>query len=146
MSSHPERDAIASFTRRGVGLAIDSIIEVVPVAALSAAISPGGMAISTLALLVLAQFTMIVAYQTVFIARGGRTVGHRACGLAVVRRVDGGPVGWSASLRRATLPAAVALVPFLGAALVAIVYLRAAFHPLGQGLHDAMAGSVVVRR
>lgn len=146
MTSRPASDAIAPFTRRAVGLAIDSIIEAVPVAAVTAAISSGGPATSTLALLVLAQFTVIVAYQTAFVARRGRTVGHRACGLAVVRRVDGRSLGWGASFRRAVLPAAVALVPFLGAALLAIVYLRAVFHPLGQGLHDAIAGSVVVRR
>jgi uncharacterized RDD family membrane protein YckC len=38
------------------------------------------------------------------------------------------------------------VVPVIGFALNIAVYVRAAFHPYRQGLHDAAAGTIVVRR
>jgi len=47
---------------------------------------------------------------------------------------------------RALIPTAVQLVPVVGPGLSLVVYLRAVFHPLRQGLHDAAAGTIVVKR
>jgi uncharacterized RDD family membrane protein YckC len=139
-------DTLASFTRRAIGLAVDSAVVALPIVVAAAVAAPGGVATIVLAILVLAHLAVSVVYQTVLVARYGRTLGHRLGGLIVVRRCDGGPVALAAAGRRAVLPAVALVVPGVGAALVAIVYLRALFHPLGQGLHDAVAGTVVVRR
>jgi uncharacterized RDD family membrane protein YckC len=139
-------DALASVTRRAVGLAIDSFLVAVPVMLLALWMSRDGATTTVLFGLVVLQAALITAYQTILVARRGQTVGHRWCAIAVVRRLDGGPVDTAAALRRAVVPAAVALVPFIGAGLVAVVYLRAALHPLRQGVHDAVAATVVVRR
>lgn len=139
-------DVLAPFVRRAMGLAVDSVVAAVPVGLVALAVAPGGVGTASLALLVLLQLATVIAYQSVLVARSGRTVGHRILRIAVVRRDDGGRVTPRAALARAVLPAVVALVPFVGAALTVIVYARALFHPLNQGLHDAVAGTVVVMR
>lgn len=85
-------------------------------------------------------------YNTVAIAVWGMTIGKRIVGLKVVNRVDGGPVSWTYSSVRALVPTVVQLVPVIGFGLAIVVYLRAVFHPLRQGLHDAAAGTIVVTR
>jgi uncharacterized RDD family membrane protein YckC len=62
-----------------------------------------------------------------------------------VNRLDGGQVTWSYAALRALIPTAVQLVPLIGPGLSLAVYVRAAFHPLRQGLHDAAAGTIVVK-
>lgn len=87
-----------------------------------------------------------LAYNTVAIAVWGTTVGKRSCGLKVVNRLDGGPVSLNYAAVRALVPTVVQLVPVIGPGLAIVVYLRALFHPMRQGLHDAAAGTVVVKR
>jgi uncharacterized RDD family membrane protein YckC len=67
-------------------------------------------------------------------------------GLKVVNRADGGQVSWTYASVRALVPTVVQLVPVIGPGLTIVVYLRAVFHPLRQGLHDAAAGTIVVTR
>lgn len=85
-------------------------------------------------------------YNTVAIGVWGATIGKRICGLKVVNRMDGGPVSMNYAAVRALVPTVVQLVPVIGPGLAIVVYLRAAFHPMRQGLHDAAAGTLVVKR
>ena len=85
-------------------------------------------------------------YNTVAIAVWGTTVGKRIARLKVVNRSDGGPVSLNYAAVRALVPTVVQLVPAIGPGLAFVVYLRAVFHPLRQGLHDAAAGTIVVKR
>jgi uncharacterized RDD family membrane protein YckC len=93
-----------------------------------------------LSLLLVHAVYLIGLWQT------GRTVGMRATGLCVLRAEDGGrlrPV--QASLR--FLPFGLALVvPILGLVVWVAMAVTAAIDVRGQGLHDRLAGSVVVRR
>jgi len=63
-----------------------------------------------------------------------------------VNRVDGSPVALSYAAVRALVPTVAGLIPVIGFALNIAVYVRAIFHPYRQGLHDAAAGTIVVRR
>lgn len=87
-----------------------------------------------------------LVYNTVAIAVWGTTVGKRIARLKVVNRADGGPVSLNYAAVRALVPTVVQLVPAIGPGLAIVVYLRAVFHPLRQGLHDAAAGTLVVKR
>jgi uncharacterized RDD family membrane protein YckC len=85
-------------------------------------------------------------YNIVGVAVYGYTVGKRIAGIKVVNRNDGGRVTWTNASLRALIPTAVQLVPVVGPGLSLVVYLRAVFHPLRQGLHDVAAGTIVVKR
>lgn len=85
-------------------------------------------------------------YNTVAIAVWGTTVGKWIARLKVVDRADGSPVSLNYAAVRALVPTVVQLVPAIGPGLAIVVYLRAVFHPLRQGLHDAAAGTIVVKR
>lgn len=87
-----------------------------------------------------------LAYHTAGVALWGATPGKRIVGLKVVNRTDGGAVSWTYASVRALVPTAVQLVPVVGPGLSIVVYLRALFHPMRQGLHDAAAGTIVVKK
>ncbi len=84
-------------------------------------------------------------YNTATIALRGATVGKSLVRIKVVNRTDGSAVSWSYAAVRALIPAVAGLIPVIGFALNIAVYVRAFFHPYRQGLHDAAAGTVVVR-
>ncbi|MFM8650181.1 MAG: RDD family protein [Actinomycetota bacterium] len=84
-------------------------------------------------------------YNTAMIATRGATIGKRMVRIKVVNRIDGSAVSWSYAAVRALIPAVAGLIPAIGFALNIAVYIRAFFHPYRQGLHDAAAGTVVVR-
>ncbi|MFZ5767639.1 MAG: RDD family protein [Bacillota bacterium] len=78
------------------------------------------------------------AYFVGCTAKWGQTAGKRVLGIRVVRE-DGGPVGFGRALLRETLARwAAGLVLGLG-------YLWAAWDAGGQGWHDKVAGTAVVR-
>ena len=89
---------------------------------------------------------LFISYNTFFVARQGSTLGMKIAGIKVVNRVDGGGVSISFAAIRVMVPALAGLIPLLGSAAIIAVYLRAVFHPLRQGLHDAAAGTIVVKR
>jgi uncharacterized RDD family membrane protein YckC len=141
-------DVLATIPQRALALLIDTVLVLLPVAGLAvlAGVNPfdDGESAAGLVVVTAAWVGIAVVYETVAIGRFGRTVGKRVLGLEVVRRDDGGRVGWAAAARRALVPAAAGLVPWVGFALRVAVYLRAGFHPLRQGWHDAAAGTLVV--
>ena len=102
---------------------------------------------------------VFVAYPVVSLARSGRTIGKRICSL-VVERTDGGPVGWVRSVIRfvaafAPLLAGVWLtsIPsgawrtgaeFAQVGLTVLIYAAILVDPRRRGIHDRIAGTVVV--
>jgi uncharacterized RDD family membrane protein YckC len=89
-------------------------------------------------------FLLAMAYLVPMTARKGYTLGMRGRRIRVVR-VDGGPVGWYASITRFALPILLALaIPSFGVVLGLGMVAWGYFDRNGQGLHDKLARTLVV--
>jgi uncharacterized RDD family membrane protein YckC len=93
----------------------------------------------------LGMLLTIAVYEVVLTAHWGNTLGKRLLRLKVVRRRDGGPVGWGTALLRWVVQF-IAWVPGLILGAV-ILYLSPFWDSTGrrQGWHDKLAGTVVVK-
>ena len=141
-------DALASIGKRALAQVLDGLVVGVPLflltMALGTSLADQNLTDRQLLWLTVLWVAVTLAYNTVAVAVWGKTVGKHVLGLKVVNRADGGPVSWTYASVRALVPTVVQLVPVIGPGLSIVVYLRAVFHPLRQGLHDAAAGTVVV--
>lgn len=149
-----ESDRLASIGQRAIAQLIDGLILLILTMAISLLIS-GSILIDVNAdsdsgneqLWILVAFLAVqLVYSMVFVALSGATLGKRIMKLRVVNRTDGSPVNWTYAAVRALVPTLAGVVPVIGFALNIAVYVRAFFHPFRQGLHDAAAGTIVVRR
>ena len=144
------QDALGSIGRRALAQFIDGLVLGVPLFFLTlpfgTSITSEELSDSQLLWLTVLWVGASLVYNTVAIAVWGSTIGKRSIGLKVVNRSDGGPVSWTYASVRALVPTVVQLVPVIGPGLAIVVYLRAIFHPLRQGMHDAAAGTIVVKR
>jgi uncharacterized RDD family membrane protein YckC len=139
---------LAGFYRRIGGFAIDQVLVFIPVAICVAAFGyRTGDDLSNDAILVVNGSVAItrLIYETLLIGFFGRTVGKIATGTRVVRQVDGGRVGFFAAAQRAVVPAVFSGVPRFAVFYNAFVYMFALLGPMRQGLHDRVAGTLVVR-
>jgi len=143
-----ESDRLASVGQRAVAQLLDGLIIGIPLFILT--YSFGGDITDTedsnLLWLTLLWLGVSLFYNTAMIAIYGATLGKRIMKLRVVNRTDGSPVTWTYAAVRALVPTLAGVVPVIGFALNIAVYVRAFFHPFRQGLHDAAAGTIVVRR
>ncbi|MGA1500943.1 MAG: RDD family protein [Ilumatobacteraceae bacterium] len=141
-------DRLASIGQRALAQLIDSVIIGIPLFFVSTAISGDLTDADSGQLLLVTVLWLGVSlfYNTAMIAIYGATIGKRVMKLMVVNRVDGSAVTWTYAAVRALIPTVAGLVPVIGLAANLVVYLRAVFHPIRQGLHDAAAGTIVVRR
>lgn len=143
----PVSDPLAPLARRAAAQVIDGLLIGVPLFVLT--LSFGGDLSEAdndnLLWLTVLWLVVTLVYSTAFIAISGATIGKRIMKIKVVNRSDGSPVGWNYAAVRALVPTVAGLIPVIGFALNIAVYVRAFFHPLRQGLHDAAAGTVVVR-
>ena len=141
-------DQLASVGQRALAQVLDGLIIGLPLFLLT--LSFGGDLTdtenSTLAWLTVLWLGVSLFYSTAFVAISGATPGKRIMKLRVVNRDDGSPVNWTYAAVRALVPTVAGVVPVIGFALNIAVYVRAFFHPYRQGLHDAAAGTIVVRR
>jgi uncharacterized RDD family membrane protein YckC len=143
----PVKDVLAPLQLRALAQLIDSALVTVPV--IVAVLALGGLddlGAGELVAITAVQVVLAVGYETVAIAVWSMTIGKRIMGIQVVRSDNGERVTWTYASVRALVPAAAVLVPYIGPALGLVVYLRAFFHPMRQGLHDAAAGTYVVTR
>lgn len=144
------QDALGSIGRRALAQILDALIVGLPLffltIPLGASIASEELTDTQLLWLTVLWVGVSLAYNTVAVAIWGKTLGKHIMGLRVVNRSDGGPVSWTYASVRALVPTVVQLVPVIGPGLAIVVYLRAVFHPLRQGMHDAAAGTIVVRR
>lgn len=111
--------SVAPMTRRAVALLVDWLLAyVVARTFLPDLVSFGPMVV----------FAVV---QVLLVGTTGSSIGHRVLGLVVVR-LDGGPGGLPAALVRT--------------ALLLLVIPAVVSDEDGRGLHDRVAGTVVVRR
>ena len=84
-------------------------------------------------------------YEVVPVALSGRTFGKLMLGLKV-ERIDGPsePVGFVRSFGRWLVPNAAIAIPMVGPFVYLAVVGIVAFDPRRQGLHDRLAGTVVL--
>lgn len=147
-TNEPGTDRLASIAQRAIAQVIDGFIIGVPLFLIT--LSVGGDLTDTdndnLVLLTALWLGVSLLYNTAFVAMYGATPGKRAMKLRVVNRTDGSRVNWSYAAVRALVPTVAGLIPVIGFAANLVVYIRAIFHPYRQGLHDAAAGTIVVRR
>jgi uncharacterized RDD family membrane protein YckC len=147
-----ESDRLASVGQRALAWLLDGLILFIPTMLISLSFSGRAFidisedAGSEQLWITLLFLTLQLVYNTAFIATTGATLGKRIMKLQVVNRTDGSPVNWTYAAVRALIPTVAGVVPVIGFALNIAVYVRAAFHPYRQGLHDAAAGTIVVRR
>ncbi len=139
---------LAPIIRRIAGLVLDQILVASPVVVVVLALgfTPSDTVTSkSLMVFNICVTAVAFVYETVMIARLGRTVGKIAFGTRVVRVVDGERPGWSESVMRALVPLSLGAIPRVGVFLGVLVYSIALWNPLRQGLHDKAAGTLVVR-
>ena len=88
-----------------------------------------------------------IIYETLMVARAGRTVGKMLLGLHVVRRSDGGPPDWGAALARGS-PSGILAAPPTVALVVTVLGLLPMIGDvrLQRSLQDRLARTVVVQR
>lgn len=146
--SPPPADRLASIGQRALAQVIDSVLIGIPLFFISTSISGDLTDADSGSLLAVTVLWLGVSllYNTAMIAIYGATIGKRIMKLMVVNREDGSAVTWTYAAVRALIPTVAGLIPVVGLAANLVVYLRAIFHPLRQGLHDAAAGTIVVRR
>ncbi|MCU1361805.1 MAG: hypothetical protein JWN99_3094 [Ilumatobacteraceae bacterium] len=146
-ASVPAGLVLAGIGRRVGGFAIDQVLVLVPVAIGVAAFGfRSGDDVSTTGVLVLNGAVAVsrLIYETLLVGFFGRTVGKIATGTRVVRQTDGGRIGWFAAVQRALVPVLFSGVPRFAIFYDAFVYMFAFLGPLRQGLHDRVAGTLVV--
>ncbi len=139
---------LAPIVRRFAGLLLDQILVAAPAVVVIFALgfTPSDEVTSKSLLMFNIGVTSVAfVYETLMIARFGRTVGKIAFGTRVVRLDDGGRPGWSESAMRALVPLSLGAIPRVGVFLGVLVYSLAMWNPLRQGLHDKAAGTLVVR-
>ncbi len=143
----PEGVVLATFGARSVGIFLDQVVAIVPVAvgAVAAGFRPGeDLDGDTLLVLNVAAVLVLFVYQTVMVGLFGRTVGKIATRTRVVRSDTGGRLGWFGAAQRALVTAVAGGVPELSLLLAGVVYGSAWLSPRRQGIHDRAAGSLVV--
>ncbi len=80
------------------------------------------------------------AYEVALVATRGQTVGKMALHIRIAALPDGNVPGFGRSLLRWAVPVVMNVVPFAGL----LAYLPIIFDPVRQGIHDKVAGTVVV--
>ncbi len=102
------------------------------------AVTPEGTRLAVITAGVLAVLEVIPT------ALRGRTPGKVMLGLRVVDVRTGGPPGWSRSVLRALLLHAWVAVPVVGYGIPVAIAATTVLSPSTRGLHDRLAGTVVV--
>ena len=145
---------IAGFGRRLLGAVVDGAIWVVVGTGLSYVGLSGDDAAFARGV---TMACVIAAYNIVSVALWGRTIGKVVAGTRVVALESGATPGWSRAVLRWAVPAIVSLGSlFQGDGLAGglastvsgvatiVVYVGLLREPLRQGVHDKVAGTVVV--
>ncbi len=144
----PTGAVLASFWRRGGGLAIDQVVAaVIPfsVALMVADTAKQTVSGATGFWVNVSLVAIGLLHETVGVWRWGRTLGKLVTGTRVVHAVDGGRVSLSAAFLRSLVPAAFGVIPGIGVLLGLCVYMWAFIDPRRQGVHDKAAATLVVR-
>ena len=147
-ASRPDQrlDQLATTGQRVVGAIADLLVfgAIVssPFVLLRGAVRLEGAAV---AVFVAIAFVLHGAYVVVPTARWGRTFGKLIVGVRVVMQDDGRLPSLRASVQRWFLPAVALLIPYVGWAVSIGLRATLVLDPLRRGIHDRLAGTIVVR-
>ena len=87
----------------------------------------------------------VLLYEVHWTSRRGQTWGKRLVGISVVRVDNGQPLSWCRAATRWAVLLLPNLIPVVGQMLVFSATSASTWDPRGQGWHDRLARSVVVR-
>ena len=144
-----DADRLASVGQRVVGfladVALAGTVLLTPSMLLRGAVTPEDLGPELTRLLAVVGFVFLAIYELVPTALWGRTPGKVIVGTRVVGIGDERPPGWTRAILRWVLPALAFQVHVVGWALALGVRAALALDPLRRGVHDRLAGTIVVR-
>jgi len=140
-------EQLASIAQRVGGALVDGLLTsmVVVVPLLLGLVEVDRIDESLPAPIILGLFLFGAIYTIVPTALLGQTLGKIAVGTRVVAEDDGSLPGWRRSALRWALPGVVGRLPFVGLWVGLAVMASLVWDPRRRGLHDRLAGTVVVR-
>ena len=142
-------DRLASAGQRVVGfiadLALAGTVLVTPGMLLRDAVTPDDLGPELRSLLAVVAFVFLAIYEVVPTALWGRTAGKAIVGTRVVRIESGEVPGWKRAILRWALPALAFQVSVVGWAIALLLKAALVADPLRRGVHDRLAGTIVVR-
>jgi uncharacterized RDD family membrane protein YckC len=95
--------------------------------------------------IVLGLFLFGAIYTIVPTAIWGQTLGKIAVGTRVVAEEDGSLPGWRRAAVRWALPGIIGRLPYVGLWVSLAVMASLIWDPRRRGLHDRLAGTIVIR-
>ena len=144
-----DADRLATTGQRAVGFAADvalaGTVLLTPAMLLDGAVTTQDLGPELARLVALVGFVFLALYELVPTALWGRTPGKAIVGTRVVGIGDGGVPGWKRALLRWVLPALAFQVQTVGWALALLLRAALVVDPLRRGVHDRLAGTIVVR-
>jgi uncharacterized RDD family membrane protein YckC len=144
-----EADRLATVGQRAVGFAADvalaGTVLLTPGMLLAGAVNRNDLGPGLTRLLAVVGFVFLAIYEVVPTALFGRTPGKAIVATRVVNIGDGRPPGWKRSILRWVLPALAFQVHVVGWALAVLLRGVLVVDPLRRGVHDRLAGTIVVR-
>ena len=145
----PDPDRLASVGQRVVGfmadVALAGAVLMTPSMLLRGAVTAEDLGPELTRLMALVGFVFLAIYELVPTALWGRTPGKAIVGTRIVGIGDERPPGWTRAILRWILPALAFQVQAIGWALALAVRAALALDPLRRGVHDRLAGTIVVR-
>lgn len=147
----PGGDRLASAGQRAVGfladVALAGTVLLTPGMLLEDAVTAEDLGPGLARLVALVAFVFLALYEVVPTALWGRTPGKAIVNIRVVGIGDEGPPGWKRAVLRWVLPALAFQVAVVVVGWVLALALRAVLvlDPLHRGIHDRLAGTIVVR-
>jgi uncharacterized RDD family membrane protein YckC len=147
--ANPDTDQLATVGQRVVGavadLALAGTVLLTPGMLLAGTFRAEDLGPGLTRLLGIVGFVFLALYEVVPTALWGRTPGKAIVGTQVVGMGDGRIPGWGRSLLRWVLPAMAFQVHVVGGALAIVIRAVLVLDPLRRGIHDRLAGTIVVR-
>ena len=142
-------DQLATVGQRVVGFVADGLLAgmvlTTPGMLLQGAVTPEDLGSGLTSLLAVVALLFLFVYEVVPTALWGRTPGKAIVGTRVVGMNDGKVPGWRRAVLRWVLPALAVQVNVVGWALALLLRASLVADPLRRGVHDRLAGTIVVR-
>ena len=146
-ATEEQAQELASIAQRVGGALVDGLLTsmVVVVPLLLGLVESDRIDESLPAAVLLGLFLFGAIYTIVPTALWGQTLGKIAVGSRVVAEDDGSLPGWRRSVLRWALPGVLGRMPYVGLWVGLAIMASLAWDPRRRGLHDRLAGTVVVR-
>ena len=142
-----QAEQLASIGQRVAGALVDGLLTsmVVVVPLLLGVIELDRLESQLPAPVVLGLFLFGAIYTVVPTAVWGQTLGKIAVGTRVVVEADGSVPGWRRAALRWALPGVAGRLPYIGLVVSLAVMASLVFDRRRRGLHDRLAGTIVVK-